>query len=135
MSWIIKKLNNPLRTALVFSLFLHVIGLYFLTSLTFITKIRSPETAPIKVRPIIEKRIIKPLKVKSLKNGNITEKKVQGNRPLKVARTTKQEFQFLFSDPGSATFMDTNTYEQISINNEFLGDTLDFIEDLLQESI
>ena len=69
------------------------------------------------------------LKVKSLKNGNITEKKVQGNRPLKVARTTKQEFQFIFSDSGSATFMDTNTYEQISINNEFLGDTLDFIEE------
>ena len=60
------------------------------------------------------------LKVKSLKNGNITEKKVQGNRPLKVARTTKQEFQFLFSDLGTSTFMDTNTYEQLSINNSLL---------------
>jgi len=80
MSWIIKKLNNPLRTALVFSLFLHVIGLYFLTSLTFITKIRSPETAPIKVRPIIEKRIIKPLKVKSLTQQTL-------NRPIRALRS------------------------------------------------
>ena len=69
------------------------------------------------------------LRVKSIKNGNIVEKKVQGNRPLAVARTVKQEFQFLFGESENATFMDTDTFEQISVSNDFLGDTLDFIEE------
>ena len=61
------------------------------------------------------------LRVKSIKNGNIVEKKVQGNRPLTVARTVKQEFQFLFEESDNATFMDTDTFEQISVSNDFLG--------------
>ena len=69
------------------------------------------------------------LRVKSIKNGNIVEKKVQGNRPLTVARTVKQEFQFLFEESDNATFMDTDTFEQISVSNDFLGDTLNFIEE------
>lgn len=69
------------------------------------------------------------LRVKSIKNGNIVEKKVQGNRPLKVARTVKQEFQFLYSESENSTFMDTDTFEQISVDSDFLGDTLDFIEE------
>lgn len=69
------------------------------------------------------------LKVKSIKNGNIVEKKVQGNRPLTVAKTIKTEFQFLFKDSSISTFMDTGTFEQIEVDNNFLGDTLDFIEE------
>ena len=69
------------------------------------------------------------LRVKSIKNGNIVEKKVQGNRPLTVAKTIKTEFQFLFKDANNSTFMDTGTYEQIEVDNNFLRDTLDFIEE------
>ena len=69
------------------------------------------------------------LRVKSIKNGNITEKKVQGNRPLILARTEKQQYQYLYGDSNEATFMDTTTYEQINLTLEFLGSTLDFIEE------
>ena len=68
------------------------------------------------------------LRVKSIKNGNITEKKVQGNRPLILARTEKQQYQYLYGDSNEATFMDTTTYEQINLTLEFLGSTLDFID-------
>ena len=69
------------------------------------------------------------LRVKSIKNGNITEKKVQGHRPLILARTEKQQYQYLYGDSNEATFMDTTTYEQINLTLEFLGSTLDFIEE------
>ena len=68
------------------------------------------------------------LRVKNIKNGNIMEKKVQGNRPLTLARTEKQQFQFLYGDDKEATFMDTTTYDQINLTMDFLGDTLEFIE-------
>ena len=66
---------------------------------------------------------------KTLKNGNIMEKKVQGNRPLTLARTEKQQYQYLYGDDKEATFMDTTTYEQINLTADFLGDTLKFIEE------
>ena len=69
------------------------------------------------------------LRVKNIKNGNIMEKKVQGNRPLTLARTEKQQFQFLYGDDKEATFMDTTTYDQINLTMDFLGDTLEFIEE------
>ena len=69
------------------------------------------------------------LRVKNIKNGNIMEKKVQGNRPLTLARTEKQQFQYLYGDDKEATFMDTTTYEQINLTTDFLGDTLEFIEE------
>ena len=69
------------------------------------------------------------LRVKNIKNGNIMEKKVQGNRPLTLARTEKQQYQYLYGDDKEATFMDTTTYEQINLTADFLGDTLKFIEE------
>ena len=76
---------------------------------------------------------------KSSTNPNLTSKKhqkwkyngkkVQGNRPLILARTEKQQYQYLYGDSNEATFMDTTTYEQINLTLEFLGSTLDFIEE------
>ena len=64
MNWITANLNtNPLRVTLIFSVFLHATGFYFLSSLTFDSAIRVPETIPITVRPLTEKKEIKPLEV------------------------------------------------------------------------
>ena len=64
MNWITTNLNtNPLRVTLVLSVFLHVTGFYLLSSLTFDSAIRVPETIPITVRPLTKKKEIKPLEV------------------------------------------------------------------------
>ena len=64
MNWITANLDtNPLRVTLIFSVFLHVTGFYFLSGLTFDSAIRVPETIPITVRPLTEKKEIKPLEV------------------------------------------------------------------------
>ncbi len=64
MNWITANLDtNPLRVTLIFSVFLHVTGFYFLSGLTFDFAIRVPETIPITVRPLTEKKEIKPLEV------------------------------------------------------------------------
>ncbi len=64
MNWITTNLNtNPLRVTLIFSVFLHATGFYFLSSLTFDSAIRVPKTIPITVRPLTKKKEIKPLEV------------------------------------------------------------------------
>ncbi len=64
MNWITANLNtNPLRVTLIFSVFLHATGFYFLSSLTFDSAIRVPKTIPITVRPLTKKKEIKPLEV------------------------------------------------------------------------
>ena len=67
------------------------------------------------------------LKVKNIKTGNVFEKKLQGNRPLTLARTDKRPFQYLYSDSSSHTFMNNETFEQIEISSTILGNALDFI--------
>jgi len=67
------------------------------------------------------------LKLKNIKTGNVFEKKIQGNRPLTLARTDKRPFQYLYSDSPDHTFMNNETYEQINIPTSILGNALDFI--------
>ena len=67
------------------------------------------------------------LRVKNIKTGNVFEKKLQGNRPLTLARTDKRPFQYLYSDSTSHTFMNNKTFEQINIDPSILGNALDFI--------
>ena len=67
------------------------------------------------------------LRVKNIKTGNDFEKKLQGNRPLTLARTDKRPFQYLYSDSTSHTFMNNETFEQINIDPSILGNALDFI--------
>ena len=67
------------------------------------------------------------LRVKNITTGNVFEKKLQGNRPLTLARTDKRPFQYLYSDSTSHTFMNNETFEQINIDPSILGNALDFI--------
>ena len=62
-------------------------------------------------------------KIKKYKNW----KKIQGNRPLTLARTDKRPYQYLYSDSPDHTFMNNETYEQINIPTSILGNALDFI--------
>src|ERR1700756_5782566 len=44
-------------------------------------------------------------------------------------RTDEKEMQFLFMENGQATFMDNDTYEQIGIPRETIGEPADFLRD------
>jgi len=67
------------------------------------------------------------LKVRHVKTGNVYSKKVQGNRPLTLAPTTRQIAQYLYSDGDIHTFMDTGTFEQYPIPETVLGGALNYL--------
>jgi len=67
------------------------------------------------------------LRVRHVKTGKVFSKKVQGNRPLTLAATTRQIAQYLYSDGDLHTFMDTQTFEQFPVTEAVLGEALNFL--------
>src|SRR5208282_2672900 len=41
----------------------------------------------------------------------------------------EKEMQFLFTEGDQATFMDNETYEQVTVNREMIGDAADFLQE------
>ena len=72
------------------------------------------------------------VKMKRLSDGNKAENRFRPDESVEKATMTNREFQYLYRDGESFTFMDLETYEQIQITDELLGDGVYF---LLEEAI
>ena len=62
------------------------------------------------------------IKLKNLGNGRIIEKTLKIGDSLDSADIQVSEMQYLYSDDASYFFMNTESFEQISLNREVLGD-------------
>ena len=64
-------------------------------------------------------------KLKNITNGGVIDKTFRADEDVEQAFVDKQPFQFLYSDGEDYFFMNTETYNQISLNENFLdGDEL-----------
>ena len=64
-------------------------------------------------------------KLKNITNGGVIDKTFRADEEVEQAFVDKQPFQFLYSDGEDYFFMNTETYNQISLNQKFLdGDEL-----------
>ena len=64
-------------------------------------------------------------KLKNITNGGVIDKTFRADEDVEQAFVDKQPFQFLYSDGEDYFFMNTETYNQISLNQKFLdGDEL-----------
>ena len=64
-------------------------------------------------------------KLKNITNGGVIDKTFRADEDVEQAFVDKQPFQFLYSDGEDYFFMNTETYNQISLNEKFLdGDEL-----------
>jgi len=68
-------------------------------------------------------------KIKNVINGNVIEKTFNPSEKLVGAEIEKREMQYLYEDGGLYYFMDNETYEQIPLNKEQLGDNLKFLKE------
>jgi elongation factor P len=71
-------------------------------------------------------------KLRNLKTGNQIENRFRSEDRVEKASMDTMEMQFMYSDPCGHHFMNTETYEQISLPDEALGDALGY---LLPETI
>ena len=68
--------------------------------------------------------------MKDLDSGNKTNVRFSTQETVESVRIEAQEYQFLFKDGENYTFMNTETYDQLSVTEDLIGETaLPFLQD------
>ncbi|HVL50739.1 MAG TPA: elongation factor P [Actinomycetota bacterium] len=68
-------------------------------------------------------------KLKSIKNGAVVDRTFRADEKVNLARLDKREMQYLYSDESGYVFMDNETYDQITIERDFLGDLAGYLKE------
>jgi len=68
-------------------------------------------------------------KLKNIINGGVVEKTFRPTEKFPQARIDRVEMQYLYSDGDLYHFMNTETYDQIALNEEAIGDSLKFVKE------
>lgn len=71
-------------------------------------------------------------KIKNVKTGQVFERNFRAGEKLNRAILERKTMQYLYEADGTYYFMDTQTYEQIPLTKEQLGDALKFLKENLE---
>lgn len=70
------------------------------------------------------------VELKDIRDGTKLNERFRSSEKVERARLEQTEFQYLFSDGDMHTFMDGDTYEQIALSSEAVGeDAVPFLQD------
>jgi len=67
------------------------------------------------------------LKMRNLMTGNVIEQTFRPDEKVKSAYLEHKKMQYLYDTDGVYTFMDSETYEQISLTKDDLGDAVNYL--------
>ena len=90
-----------------------------------------------KVMQVVEFQHVKPgkgaafvrTKMKNVITGSVTETSFNPTAKFETAHVDKREMQYLYNDGELYYFMDPETYEQMPLNAEKLGDNFKFVKE------
>ena len=68
-------------------------------------------------------------KLKKIKSGGVIEKTFRPTEKCPQARIDRKDMQYLYSDGDLFHFMDQETFEQIALNEDNVGDALKFVKE------
>ena len=68
-------------------------------------------------------------KLKNVISGAVIEKTFNPSEKYPAAQIEKKEMQYLYNDGDLYYFMNNETYDQIAIDNETVGDSLKFVKE------
>ena len=68
-------------------------------------------------------------KIKNLKTGSVVEKTFRPTEKMPRAHNDRQDMQYLYSDGDLFHFMNAETFDQIAVNAQDVGDTLKFVKE------
>lgn len=66
-------------------------------------------------------------KLRNMKNGNVFERTFNAGVRVEQAILDKKDMQFLYRDGDDYVFMDTDTYDQMTVAPAALGDAADYL--------
>ncbi|MBR2186633.1 MAG: elongation factor P [Lachnospiraceae bacterium] len=89
------------------------------------------------VYQIIEFQHVKPgkgaafvrTKIKDIINGGVVEKTFRPTEKFPSARVDRKDMQYLYADGDLFNFMDPESYEQIAIGKDVVGDAMKFVKE------
>ena len=68
-------------------------------------------------------------KMKNIINGGVVEKTFRPTEKFEQAHIDRKEMQYLYSDSDLFYFMDVESYDQIAVNADTVGDSLKFVKE------
>ena len=89
------------------------------------------------VYQIIEFQHVKPgkgaafvrTKLKNIKSGGVVEKTFRPTEKFPQAHIDRKDMQYLYADGDLFNFMDTESYEQVALSKDIVGDALKFVKE------
>ncbi len=67
------------------------------------------------------------IKFRNIRNGSLSDQKLRSEDTLDRAVLDEREMQYLYKDGDSFHFMDTASFEQLHIDAEALGESVDYL--------
>ena len=68
-------------------------------------------------------------KLKNIKSGGVVEKTFRPTEKCPQARIERKDYQYLYADGDLYYFMDVETYDQIALSKDDIGDALKFVKE------
>lgn len=71
-------------------------------------------------------------KIKNIKTGQVFERNFRAGEKLNRAMVERKTMQYLYSEGNVYYFMDTQTYEQIPLNEDQMGDAIKYLKENME---
>ena len=68
-------------------------------------------------------------KLRDIRNGGGVEKTFRPTEKCPTAHIDRKDMQYLYADGDIFNFMDVETYDQVGLNSDTVGDTLKFVKE------
>lgn len=68
-------------------------------------------------------------KLRNLKTGAVIDRTFRADEKVNLAVLDKREMQYLYRDEAGLVFMDNESYEQVHVDPDLLGDSVRFLKD------
>ena len=69
------------------------------------------------------------VELRDLRGGSKLNERFRTQETVERVRLDEKEMQFLYMEGDQATFMDNDTFEQVTVPRELIGDPADFLQD------
>jgi len=68
-------------------------------------------------------------KLRNVRKGGVIDRTFRGGEKLEDVRLERRPMQYLYDEGDSLVFMDTESFEQLSIDKEAIGDAINFLKE------
>jgi elongation factor P len=69
------------------------------------------------------------VEIRDLRSGNKATERFRTQETVERVRLDEKELQFLYMEDDQATFMDNDSFEQVAVPRDLIGDPADFLAD------